>query len=216
MLKKIFICFFVLSFICIVSKSSASASTKNTGHTNVIELGFYEENLGYKLLSETSDKEIENAYKKVKRKIFGWNKVTINNNLDAWYISEIIFSKSNRSTQTFTFVYNTKQSVKSKQEYSVSGSLSTKASGKIKGITLGGDIKGEGELKNSSEEYFEEKTNFSVDLKPYTKLSLMIRGDCIVSSGVGKNYFLGIQIEKGTWEYINFVTEYYEFLEEEL
>ena len=98
----------------------------------------------------------------------------------------------------------------------MSGSLSTKASGKIKGITLGGDIKGEGELKNSSEEYFEEKTNFSVDLKPYTKLSLMIRGDCIVSSGVGKNYFLGIQIEKGTWEYIDFVTEYYEFLEEEL
>ena len=180
MLKKIFICFFVLSFICIVSKGSASASTKNTGHTNVIELGFYEENLGYKLLSETSDKEIENAYKKVKRKIFGWNKVTINNNLDAWYISEIIFSKSNRSTQTFTFVYNTKQSVKSKKEYSVSGSLSTKASGKIKGITLGGDIKGEGELKNSSEEYFEEKTNFSVDLKPYTKLSPLIIRDNLV------------------------------------
>ena len=51
---------------------------------------------------------------------------------------------------------------------------------------------------------------------PYTKLTLMVRGDCVVSNGVGKYYVFGIPFSKGTWEYIDFVTEYYEFFEEKL
>ena len=216
MLKKYFICFITLLTLTTSVKVYASSSTKNTGHSDIIELGFYDYQLGYKLLSEMSKDEINNAYKKVKRSAFGWKVKEINNNVDAWYISEIIFSKSNRSNQTYTFSYSTKHTLTKETEFSASGSIATKVTGKIKVVTLTGSLDTEGEIKQSSKDYFEEKTNFSVDLMPYTKLTLMVRGDCIVSNGVGKMYVLGIPVSKGTWEYIDFVTEYYEFFEEKL
>lgn len=216
MFKKCFICFITLCTLTTVLKVHAASSTKNTGHSDIIELGFYDYHLGYKLLSEMSNDEINSAYKKVKSKAFGWSVKEINTNIDAWYISKIIFSKSNRSEQVYTFTYTNKHTSKREIELSASGSIATKVSGKIKAITLSGSLDGEGEIKKTTEEYFEEKANFSVDLMPYTKLTLMVRGDCIVSNGVGKYYMFGIPFSKGTWEYIDFVTEYYEFFEEKL
>lgn len=216
MIKKIFICLFML-VLCFTSiKVKADTSTVNTGHSDIIELGFYHHYLGYKLLSDTPKKEIDKAYKEVKRKAFGWNVKEINNNVHAWYISDIIFSKSNKSSQKYTFTYSTKHTTTTKTEYSVSGSIGSKLTGKIKSLTLTFNLDTEGEITNKTEEYFEEKTDFSVDLKPYTKLSLVIRGDCLVSTGVGKNYILGIPVSKGTWEYITFLTQYYEFIEEKV
>ena len=216
MFKKYFICFITLCSLTTVLKVHAASSTKNTGHSDIIELGFYDYQFGYKLLSEMSKSEIDSAYKKVKGKAFGWNVKDINTNVEAWYISNIIFSKSNKSNQVYTFSYATKHTSKNKVELSASGSIATKVSGKIKAVTLSGSVDGKGEISKTSEEYFEEKTNFSVDLMPFTKLTLMVRGDCIVSNGVGKYYVFGIPFSKGTWEYIDFVTEYYEFLEEKL
>ncbi len=216
MLRKYLFCFITLCILTTTVKINAASSTKNTGHSDIIELGFVDYHLGYQLLSEMSDKELNNAYSKVKRKAFGWNTSTINNNVDAWYISDIIFSKSNRSNQVYTFTYTTKHSSKHEVELSASGTIASKVSAKIKTVTISGSMDAEGEIKNTTEEYFEEKTNFSVDLMPFTKLTLMIKGDCIVSNGVGKYYVLGIPVYKGTWEYIDLVTQYYEFLEEEL
>lgn len=216
MIKKYLICFITLLSLTTTVKAYAASSTKNTGHSDIIELGFYDYHMGYKLLSEMSKQEIENSYKKVKRTAFGWNIHKINNEIDAWYISEIIFSKSNKSNQIYTFSYSTKHTLTSEIQLSASGSIATKVSGKVKKVTLSGSIDGKGSIKKTTKDYFEEKTNFSVDLMPYTKLTLMVRGDCIVSTGVGKLYILGIPVSKGTWEYIDFVTEYYEFFEEKL
>ena len=216
MLKKYLICFISLLSLTTSVKVYASSSTKNTGHSDIVELGFYDYQMGYKLLSEISKNEIDNAYKKVSRSAFGWSVKEINNSIDAWYISEIIFSKSNRSSQTYTFSYSTKHTITKETEFSASGSIATKVSGKVKKITLTGSLDAKGKITTTSKDYFEEKNNFEVDLMPYTKLTLMVRGDCIVSNGVGKYYVLGIPVLKGTWEYIDFITEYYEFYEEQL
>ena len=216
MFKKYLICFITLCSLTTAFKVSARSSTRNTGHSDIIELGFYDYYVGYKLLSEMSKKELDTAYNKVKRKVVGWSIIEINNNIDAWYISEIIFSKSNKSNQVYTFDYSTKHTLTKEVEVSATGTIATKVSGKIKKVTLSGSLDTEGEIKQSTKDYFEEKTSFSVDLMPFTKLTLMVRGDCVVSNGVGKYYVLGIPFSKGTWEYIDFVTEYYEFFEEEL
>lgn len=216
MFKKYLICFITLCTLTTSFKVYAAESTKNTGHADIIELGFYDYHMGYQLLSEMSKKDLDIAYKKVKRSAFGWSVKEINNNVDAWYISEIIFSKSNRSSQVYTFSYTTKHTSTNEVELSASGTIATKVSAKIKTITLTGSLDAEGEIKSTSKDYFEEKSSFSVDLMPYTKLTLMVRGDCVVSNGVGKFYVLGIPVSKGTWEYIDFVTEYYEFFEEKL
>lgn len=216
MFKKCFICLITLCSLTTALKVHAASSTKNTGHSDIIELGFYDHQFGYKLLSEMSSDELNSAYKKVKSKAFGWNVKDINSNVDAWYISKIIFSKSNKSNQVYTFTYSTKHSSTNELELSASGTIATKVSGKIKAVTLSGSLDGKGEITKTTEEYFEEKTNFSVDLMPFTKLTLMVRGDCVVSNGVGKYYVFGIPFSKGTWEYIDFITEYYEFFEEKL
>ena len=216
MLKKYFICFITLLTLTTTVKVYAESSTKNTGHSDIVELGFYDYQLGYKLLSQMSKKEIDDAYKKVKKSIVGWNVSTINDSVDAWYISEIVFSKSNRSSQIYTFSYSTKHTITKQTEFSASGTVATKVSGKVKKITLSGSLDAKGKITTTTKDYFEEKNNFNVDLMPYTKLTLLVRGDCIVSNGVGKFYVLGIPVSKGTWEYIDFITEYYEFYEEKL
>lgn len=216
MIKKIFIVIFTFCLLFTGLEVHAETSTKNTGHSDIIELGFYDHYLGYKLLSETPKKEIDKAYKGVKRKAFGWNVKEINSNIPAWYISEVVFSKSNKSSQAYTFTYNTKHSTKNETELSATGSIASKVSTKIKTVTLSFNLDGKGEISKTTEEYFEEKSNFSIELQPYTKLSLVIRGDCLVSTGVGKYYILGIPFSKGTWEYITFLTQYYEFVEEKI
>ena len=185
MFKKCFLCLITLCSLTTVLKVHAASSTKNTGHYDIIELGFYDYHLGYKLLSEMSNDEIKNAYKKVKSKAFGWSVKEINNNVDAWYISKIIFSKSNRSEQVYTFTYTNKHTSKKEVELSASGSIATKVSGKIKSVTLSGSINGEGEIKNSTEEYFEEKANFSVVHK-LESADIFIINTCAVTNEAEK------------------------------
>lgn len=214
MLKKFVICFFVFSLMCVPFKVHASTKIRNTGHSSIIELGFKDEHVGYKILNQMSNKEVNNAYKKVKRSGFGWNVHVINNCVPIWYISEIVFSKSNKTQQVFTFKYNTKSSTENSVEYSVSGSVGGKLSGKIKDITGSISLDLKGEITSVTEKYYEEKSDFSVVINPGKKISLLVRGDANISTGVGKYFFLWITFSKGTWEYVDFVTEYYEFIEE--
>lgn len=216
MLKKFLVCFLGLGFSFSLMKVNAASSIRNTGHSDIIELGFVDYHLGYKLLNQMDDTELNQAYKKVKRKAFGWNTMTINYAVPIWYISDIIFSKSNKTDQTFEFTYNTKYSTTSELELSASGTIATKVSGKIKAISASVNLDLEGEVTKVTKDYYEEKTNFTVVLNPKRKISLLVKGDALVSTGVGKYYLFGISMKKGTWEYIDFVTEYYEFLEEEL
>ena len=126
MFKKYLICFITLCSLTTAFKVSAKSSTRNTGHSDIIELGFYDYYLGYKLLSEMSKKELDTAYNKVKRKVVGWSITEINNNIDAWYISEIIFSKSNKSNQVYTFDYSTKHTLTKEVEVSATVLLQLK------------------------------------------------------------------------------------------
>ncbi len=216
MIKKILLSFLVLSVCTTFLKVSAKTSIRNTGHSDVIELGFVDEHLGYQILNQMSEQELNKAYKKVKRKAFGWNTATINYAVPIWYISDIIFSKSNNTNQIFEFTYNTKHSTTSELELSASGTIATKVSGKIKAISGSVNLDLEGEVAKVTKDYYEEKTNFTVVLNPKRKISLLVRGDAHISTGVGKYFIFGVSMKKGTWEYIDFVTEYYEFLEEEL
>ena len=216
MIKKILVGFLVLSLNLTFLKVKASSGIRNTGHSDVIELGFVDEHLGYEVLNQMSEEELNQAYKKVKRKAFGWNTTTINYAVPIWYISDVVFSKSNNTNQTFEFTYNTKYSTTAELELSASGTIATKVSGKIKAISASVNLDVEGEVTKVTKDYYEEKTNFTVVLNPKHKISLLVRGDAFLSTGVGKYFLFGISMKKGTWEYIDFVTEYYEILEEEL
>ena len=51
-------------------------------------------------------------------------------------------------------------------------------------------------------------------MKPYTKVTLQIKGTGKLTNGVSKYRFLGIVFNKGAWERIDVETIYYELKEE--
>ena len=58
-------------------------------------------------------------------------------------------------------------------------------------------------------------SNEKIVLKPYTKVTLQIKGKGRLTNGVSKYRFLGITFDKGSWERIDVETIYYELVEEE-
>lgn len=216
MIKKLIIIMFVCSFITIGFRATKAKGITNTGHDDIKELDFKDTNSGYLLLNQMSGYQISRDLKKVDKCAFGWSVYVINDELPIWYISDIIFSRSNYSNQPLKIDYDVKYTKTAELEISASGSISGKLSGKIKGASLSIEATIKGEITKNIKNYYEEKTSFEYVINPYKKMSLIVKGDASLSTGVGKYYFLGIPLKKGTWEYINVETEYYELVEEEL
>ena len=219
MIKKVIISFvfvgILMSLMAIRPKASYGGITK-TGHSDIVEMDFVETNRGYKLLNQMDNSTIESAYKNVKRTAFGWSAKVINNEIPVWYISEVILSKSNNTANPLTYSYTLRYSTQTDLEVSASGSIALKLSGKIKGITGNLETTVKASITKTVKDLYEEKTSFDVIVPPGKKVSLLVRGDGELSTGVGKKYFLGIPLKKGTWEYISLLTEYYELYEEDL
>jgi hypothetical protein len=202
--------FLLVSFV----KVTASGGISPTGHAEILELDFLNSDKQYYLLSQMSDAMINNALKNVKKKAFGYSIYKINNEVPAWYISEIIFSRANNTNQTISFKYNFNYAKTTTVEYSLTGSLSVKLSGKLSALSLSVDPSVKASVENTTKNFYEEKSQFQFDIIPNHKISFIVRGECDISTGVGKYYFLGIPMKKGTWELIDIRTEYYELIDE--
>lgn len=218
MFKKIvfmLICFVVLLSMSLV-QTKAEGGIKPTGHSDILELDFKEPNRGYLLLNQMKSSMIDAHYRKVSKRAFGWSVDVINNEVPIWYISEVVLSKSNNTTNPLVYEYSLRTQVTEEVSMSVSGSIAGKFSGKIKGVTGSLESTIKGEISKKVVNFYEEKTTFDVIVNPGKKVSLLVRGDGEISTGVGKRYFLGIVTKKGTWEYITKLTEYYELYEENI
>lgn len=211
-MKKILISL-LLSILLFSQKVEASPST---GHDELDQIGFYDLDNPHLLLCEYSKTSIKEYQKKVPRCAFGWSVYPLSSDEEVWYIANVIFSRSNNTSSDITIDYKTKYSKTKKIETSISGSIAPKLSGKIKGATASLEATIKGEYNKSITDFFEENTDFSVKIPKGKKVSLVVKGEGLLSSGVGKCFFLGITVAKGTYEYVNVETEYFELLEEEL
>lgn len=188
----------------------------NTGHDDIKEIEFVNTEVYHEILSEMSNSQINDYLDKVPHRAFGWSAFVINDHVPVYIIKDVIFSRSNNTTQELKITYDVKYTKTEELEKSISGSIATKISGKIKGINAGVDATIKGDVKKTIKDYYEEKTDFTIRIPQGTKISLQVKADAQLSTGVGKYYFLGITLKKGTWEYIDIITEYYELLEEKL
>ena len=216
MIKKMILMTLMLLALLTPLKVKAYSGITDTGHSDIRELGFKDETKNHKILTTMSDYDISQALSKIKRKGFGWRLENINYKIPIWYIRDVIFSKSNNTNQKIDFNYNLEVSTTRTTDYSMSGSVVSKVSGKIKNIGFNADTTIKGEFGQQIKHYYEESSSFKITIHPQKKISLLVMGDADLSSGVGKFYMFGICFKKGTWEYIDYVNEYYEFYEEDI
>lgn len=211
-MKKVII--IVFCFL-IISSISLSAYSK-TGHEMFSEIEFVEDG---KLLINMTSSEINDAYNTLGRaKFIGWKHHYLNLNKEAKYVGEVIFAKSNRSREPMKIDYSLKETNSKQRSIKYGGSLSGSFESTIKKINGKAKVNAEvkGEVGNVNTNTRVEETSFSAVVMPNYRLVFRVSGEAVVTSGVSKNYFLGITLKKGSWECIDVITQYYELYEEEI
>ena len=220
-MKKILcllLCFY--SFIIIYVPKTTSFHARdiitNTGHSDILSLEFLPEYSSCKLLIDMNDYQIKKGYDEIEKRAWGWSAKAFTENAKANYVSEIIFSKANHSSNVIKYEYSLKTENTEEYQVSTSGNISLKFSGKIKGVNAQIDSSLKKDVLLKTKQIYEEKTDFDVIVPIGKKVTLRVTGECIVSNGVGKFFVFGIPFKKGTWEYIDKGTEYYELYEENI
>lgn len=183
-----------------------------TGHEQFEELVV---NSKYRLLIKISDSEIKKKYNTVKKAIFGTKLSYFYKYIIANYKSTVIFSRSNKTSESYVFSYNLETVRYKNVSVAVKGSISTKQvyKPKIGDITASGDIS----LSYATDTYIKttESGKMNVVIYPRKKVTLRIVGRARVSNGVSKKYFLGICTKKGAFEIVEVQSTIYELLEED-
>lgn len=159
---------------------------------------------------------IDSSYKKLKRKVLGWNVVTIVKDELIKYEGDVVFSKANRTAREMSFNYSYEVENSFESSVSVSGDISISVSGKIKQITgaLNGKIRKE--IGEKTKNVVTESTRTVLVIPAKTKLTVQLKGYARLNNGVARFFLFGIGIKKGTWEIIDKVTEYYDYYEEKI
>lgn len=167
-----------------------------------------------KLIHDMDASTINSAYKRVKRRIFGWSVESIVVDQLVYYKGETVFAKNNNTNQTLKFTYYYQEEESIITSISASSSLTGKGSGKIKSVNASLDATIRGEIGRKKTIATTESTEIYLTIAPRTRLTVSIRGEAILNNGVCRYYFLGISFKKGEWEYIDVVNEYYDYYEE--
>lgn len=185
-----------------------------TGHEDFKKITFVNSNC--RLLNEYSTTEINKTFQSMGRNAFGWNTVYYNLNEKAFYEGVTIFSRSNKSNSVIKFDYVLNETEVTETSVKIKGSVSTKITGSIKKVDMTFNGAGEYDKETGNSFTSQSKTTLTFNINPNTKLSLIIRGECYVTTGVSRYRFFGITFKKGSWENIDVETIIYELREEQI
>lgn len=208
---------YILTFLIILVGSNIRLSTNktysSTGHEQFSEIVLINEEAF--IIHNLSESEINASLKTLKGKLFGTREKEFNSFEDCTYVSNTIFSRSNKTREEYAFTYDTSTITYSSVSVSITGSLNVKGvfKGKSKEISAGGTLTGTKE----TEDYIKntEAGTLTVVIYPNKKVTLRIVGEAKISNGVQKKFFLGICMKKGAWEVVNVISTCYELLEED-
>ena len=170
---------------------------------------------GRRILISYTDSEIERKYKDVPKAIFGTQDAYFDKYIPVKYKSTVIFSRSNKTRETYVFTYDLKTVNQSKVTVSVKGNISAKVVGKIKKVEMTGT--GDLTINHSTETSVEtsETEKMNVVIHPNKKVTLRIVGEAMITNGVSKYYLFGVCLKKGAFEIVEVTSIIYELLEED-
>lgn len=170
---------------------------------------------GKRLLNRYGSNEIDAELRKVKRKFFGNNTVYFIYHKKGKYVSNVIFSRSNRTKEQYSFSYNLESVKYSEISYNVKGNIDVDKVFKQKSGNLG--VKSGFSITYGKKEYSEltETNKMTITVYPGKKITLQVVGDVVVSNGVSKDFFFGFSLKKGAFEVVEVLTTVYELVEED-
>ncbi len=166
-----------------------------------------------KLLEDYSESELKQEYKLVKRKAFGWSIKQFNDDVKAKFVGNTIFAKANNTDQELSFIYTFEEENFVESSVSVQGDLGIDISGKVKVVSGGLNGKIRKEIGSKNQHTTIETLRTTLIIPPHRKLTVITKGEAYINSGVACYYFLGIRFKKGAWEYIDVISEYYDYYE---
>lgn len=212
MKKVIFISLLTL-FVLFVFSINNVQGYSYTGHRDFEEIYFPEYVDAYLLVNTTKKMQRENI-SKVRWKLFGTSIYIKHYNIPVKYKKYDIFTRSNKTSNTLEYEYKYTTTLKHKSSIDYKESSGADISAKIEIINLSVDDSISKALGLSTEATFTGELNYTITVDPYTKVTVYLTGDAYLSQGAAIYYFFGIPIVKKNWEYIDVLTEYYEFYEE--
>lgn len=162
-----------------------------------------------KFLSDYTDKDYKDYYKKVhKLKFNGWRVHIVNDEVKATFISETLFSYYNDGYTPIEYEYTLERKSSSKLGLSATGSIGLKMGKTAPQFknNLDSALKLSADYSVSEDEKETYKMKFLVD--PGTQVDLYVYGEGKVTNGVAARYSLFIRVEKGGFEVFLVTTEY--------
>ncbi|MDD3191871.1 MAG: hypothetical protein PHP41_03875 [Bacilli bacterium] len=187
-------------------------SYSKTGHDQLMELDFV--NPHYELLIEMADWYIRDRLAELPVKFWGTATKTRYEYEDGTYVGNVIFSRSNKSSEKYEFDYALTEVQYFSQSVHIDGSLNIKAAGKIKKVETSGVFQISGGVDTTKRYEKTEKSTMKIVVQPNKKMTLRVAGEAKISSGFSKYYVFWICFKKGGWEMVDIVTSYFELVEE--
>lgn len=209
-----------MKILIIVLAFFSFTGIKNMSYEPYTETGHYQFEefdvpKGRKILINYSNNEIKNKYKDVPFALFGNKYSYFDKYIPVEYTSTVIFSRSNKTRESYEFEYNLQEINYNQVSVAVKGNISVEGVAKIKKF----EIEGSGDLTvNYDEESYNKVTEsggLRITVYPNKKVTLRIVGEARITNGVSKYYFLGICFKKGAFEIVEVKSTIYELIEED-
>lgn len=175
------------------------------------------DNNGAMLLEDFSKTKMDQYYEKMHRlRFWGWTTYVAYENESLTFLKETLFVIVNEGDTAIVQTMSFKSDEDIKKQYSVTGNLGLNAGGTKAGFKLGLEQEIKYAITATSTSSLEKDFDIKVNVDPYTRLIVEIRGEGKVTNGVAKYYRMYKCIKKGGWEVFVVTTEYYNIIKERI
>lgn len=163
-----------------------------------------------KLVSNFTDEEYNEMLEHLtEKKMFGYTVYVENNNVDATYISNTLYSIENDGSTPVTYqidvVIETKNTVKLNVTGSLSGNMSVTKSKELKG-ELGAKVGVS--YTSESNESRKETQKLDVIVEPNSRCIIYLTGNLTISNGVACDHIFYIKTNYGCFEIVTLKNQY--------
>lgn len=207
-LISIFVLIFKVNYI------NVNAAYTQNGHDDIEWVDFYDSR-GF-LLCDVKLADLKKARSYCnKSKFFGWKTYYYNVNKLAKYDGEVLFSRSNQTSNDVKFTFSIKETTTDKRSVSVSNTIVAKGSG---GKKITASLQEELEVEISTEHTYSvvESLDYAIIVPKGKKVVMKTYGECMVSNGMSAYFAFWIKTKSGSWEIIDIKTIYYKLEESTL
>lgn len=208
-MKKVYI---ITIFILLLSVS------QRTVHANEY-LSYQEVEFEYdcvKFIGEYNSEDKDQLYDQMTKLFWGWNVVHDNRDEKVTYKKETLYVIKNEGYTPIKETFSLEEKEVIKRQYSVSGSIGLKGSGKEQSFSAGFEQKMSNNIDKTTTTTLLQEFTVSLDIDQGTELHVEVLGEGLLSNGVAKYFVFGKSIKKGEWEVFTVSTEYYSIRKEKI